>query len=159
MSRKKHTRGFFLIEVIVAATIITVVLIYVLGSIQKSVEVSQRALEKTQASYLLEEGAEAIKGIRDNAWSNVANLTVGATYYLSWNGSAWTTTTTPETINTFTRSFTVSAVSRDATTSDIVSSGGVSDIGTKLVTVKTSWTPPSGTRSETLSFYISNIRS
>jgi Tfp pilus assembly protein PilV len=159
MSRQVHTRGFFLIEVIIAATIITVVLIYVLGSIQRSVEVSQRALEKTQASYLLEEGAEAIKGIRDNAWSNVSNLVDGTTYYLSWSGSAWTTTSTAQTIGTFTRSFTVSAVSRDATTSDIVSTGGVSDIGTKLVTVTTTWFPPSGTRSETLSFYISNIRS
>jgi Tfp pilus assembly protein PilV len=151
-------RGFFLIEVVVAASIISVVLILLIGSIQNSVEVSQRSLERTQASYLLEEGAEAIKAIRDNAWTNISSITPGTTYYLNWNGTTWVTTTTPQTIDIFTRTFTVSDVSRDAN-ADIVTGSGTVDAGTKKITIVVSWVTPSGTKTEDLSFYVSDIRS
>lgn len=158
MRSTKSQKGFFLVEVVVAASVITVVLMLLIGSIQNSVEVSQRSLERTQAGYLLEEGAEAIKALRDSAWTNVADLTAGTQYYLTWSGSAWTTTTTPQMINQFTRSFVVAPVSRDSD-ADIVSSGGTVDTGTRLVTFTVSWTTPTGAKSETLSLYVSDIRS
>ena len=71
----KKQQGFFLIEVIVAASVIAVVLVLLLGAIQNSIEVSERALERTQAAYLLEEGAEVLKAIRDNDWDTIAGLT------------------------------------------------------------------------------------
>lgn len=154
-----HTnqQGFFLIEVVVAASIISVVLILLLGSIQNSVQASKRSLERTQVSYLLEEGAEATKSIRDGSWSTISALTNGTTYYLSWNGSGWSFTTTPQQIDAFTRTVTFDSVSRESS-DDIVTAGGTLDPGTRKITVAVSWSTPSGTQTETLVFYIANIR-
>ena len=96
--------GFFLIEVVVASAVIATVLIYLLGAINDSVEISQRALERTQASYLLEESAEAVKAIRDQDFATINALTLGSTYYMQWNGSTWVLTATPQTVGIFTRS-------------------------------------------------------
>ncbi len=153
----KYNQGFFLIEVIVAASIIAVSLILLLGSIGDSVEASRRSLERTQASYLLEEGVEAVKAIRDGAWSSISTTTNGTTYYLAWGGSAWALTTTPQTIDGFTRSVVFAAVARDVN-DDIVMSGGTVDTGTRKVTVTTSWSAPSGIKTESLQLYIANIR-
>lgn len=155
--QKQKQKGFFLIEVIVASAVITVVLVLLLGSIQNSVEASQRSLERTQASYLLEEGAEAIKSIRDTTWDDIAALTAGTPYYLLWSGTAWTLTTTPVSVGPFTRTLTMSGVSRDAT-DDITLSGGTDDTGTKKFRITLTWAVPAGTQTETLQFYISDIR-
>ncbi len=154
----KYNKGFFLIEVVVAASIISVVLILLLGSIQDSVEVSQRSLERTQSSYILEEGAEAVKAIRDAAWTNISGLTSGTTYYLSFNGTAWSlNTSTPDTLGAFSRRVVFADVYRDSN-DDITTSGGTIDAGTKKVTITTNWTAPSGSKTESLDFYIANIR-
>ena len=149
-------RGFFLIEVIVASSIIAVVLILLVGSIQNTVEVGQRALERTQASFLLEEGAEATKAVRDTSWSSISSLNPGTPYYLSYNGTAWVFTSTPNVIDRFTRTVTISNVSRNG--SDDISASGTVDAGTKLVTVSVSWSASSGTQTRSMAFYISNIR-
>ena len=154
---KHHHNGFFLIEVVVAAAVIAVVLILLLGSIQDSVEVSQRSLERTQVSYLLEEGAEAVKAIRDGGWATLAALSNETIYYLSWSGTTLSLTTTPQTTDIFTRTIVFSAVSRDGN-DDIVASGGTIDTGTRKVTVTTTWTVGGVARSEALQLYVANIR-
>lgn len=155
--RQSHNKGFFLIEVIVAASIISVVLILLLGSIQDSVEVSQRSLERTQASYLLEEGAETVKAIRDNGWqTSILPIVTGTTYYLSWGGSSWSLTQTPINIDNFTRTVLFSDVYRDS--NEDISSAGTLDPNTKQVTITVTWVVPTGPKSETLIFYMSNIR-
>ena len=148
--------GFFLIEVIVASSIMAVVLILLIGSIQDTVEVSRRALERTQASYLLEEGAEATKTIRDASWSGIASLTPGIPYYLSFNGTVWSFTATPNTIGQFTRTVGISPVYRDA--NDDIAASGTLDSGTILVNTTVSWEASSGTQTKSLDFYIANIR-
>lgn len=145
-----------MIEVVVASSVIAVVLVLLLGAIQNTVEVSQRSLERTQVAYLLEEGAEAVKLIRSQSWSSISSLANNTTYYLAWNGSTWVLTTTPQVIDTFTRTVVFSAVNRDGS-SDIATSGGTLDVGTKKVIVTTTWVTPGGTKSEQLSFYITNI--
>lgn len=155
-----YNKGFFLVEVVVATGVIAVTLILLLSTIQNSVEISQRSMERSMASYALEEGAEAIKAIRNNSFATyIATLTAGTTYYLSWSSNAWTTTTSPQTVGIFTRTIVMSDVSRDSTTKDIVTSGGTNDVNTKKFTVTVTWTPQGTTtsKSEELSFYISNI--
>lgn len=148
--------GFFLIEVIVASSIIAVVLILLIGSIQNTVEVSKRALERTQVSYLLEEGAEATKAIRNTAWTNITALSPDTTYYVAFSGTMWAFTTTPSTVDRFTRTITISPVYRD--TNDDIAPSGTLDSGTSLVTVTVAWSIPSGTQTKSLAFYIANIR-
>lgn len=158
---KNFKEGFFLIEVVVVASVITVVLIFLLGSIQGSVDASKRSLERTQASYLLEEGAEAIKGIRDAGWTaNIVPLENNSEYYLVWNGSAWSLSTTQDsniTQNPFSRSVVFEPVYRDSD-DDIVASNGTLDLKTKKVTVNVSWITPKETKNEKIEFIIADIR-
>jgi Tfp pilus assembly protein PilV len=149
-------KGFFLIEVVVATAVIATVLVALLGAITKSVQVSALALQKTQAAYLLDEGAEAVKFLRNGSWDSIANLEDGAQYYLLWNGNAWTLTQTPQSVDSFARSITVASVYRDVT-GDIVETGGTLDAGTRKVLISVSWQSAAGAVTETLPLYIADI--
>lgn len=151
-----------IVEVIIAASIITVSVLVAMAVTQKSVYVSRQAFHSTQAAFLLEEGAEAVRISRDNAWSNISSLTVGANYYPTFSGETWTLSATPNTVGIFTRRVVISNVNRDtsidtSTNKDIVSSGGALDTGTKLVAVTVSWTEGATTITKTLKFYIMDI--
>lgn len=153
----KTQKGFFLIEVVVATALTATIIIFLLGLVQDTVKISQASLERTQASYLLEEGEEAVKTIRDDAWTNISSIGNGVTQYLSWNGSKWAFSSTDSPIDNFSRSIVLEAVSRDAN-DDIVTSGGTVDTRTRKVTVTVSWSTSSGTKTESLVFYIADIR-
>ncbi|MEI6022237.1 MAG: type II secretion system protein [bacterium] len=155
---KKTQKGFFLIEAIVASAIIGTSLVLMLAVISNVVDISHRALEKTQASYLLEEGGEVAKVLRNQAWSNISNLTPGTTYYMHWDntGKTWSYTTTAEKVGVFTRTIVISSVQRNAN-ADIVSSGGSVDSGTLQMTISVSWQSANGTSAtETMPFYITS---
>ena len=143
------------VEVIVAIAIIVLSVLAAMTVTQKSIYVSRQALHVSQASFLLEEGAEVTRILRDNAWSNISSLSTGTNYYPTFSGT-WTLSTTPSTVGIFTRTVTIANVNRDATTGDIAVSG-VNDPGTKLITVIVSWTESGQTINKTLSFYIMNI--
>lgn len=157
-NKQNKQSGFFLIEVVIATALAGGILITLLGLVQKTVDISKRSVERTQVGYLLEEGVEVVKIIRDTGWANISALTNGTTYYLSWNGTSWQTSTTPNTIGSFTRTVVLGAVSRDGS-DDIVPSGGTyDDPRTRKVTVSVSWNLPSGLQTETMVFYIADIR-
>ena len=160
---KKTSQGFALVEAMVACAIIVISTFALVSAAQKGITLSNLTLHQTQASYLLEEGAEATKTIRDAGWSNVSGLS--GTYYLSYSNTTntWSLSTTAPANPTnpidglFTRSVVFSAVNRDNTTKDIVTSGGTLDANTKKVTITVSWPSSSGTQSKSLSLYIANI--
>lgn len=143
-----------IVEVLVAASIITVSILATMAVAQKSVYLSRQAFHTTQASFLLEEGAEAVRIIRDSGWSNISSLIVGTNYYLTFLAG---NSTTPSTVGIFTRTIVFANVNRDNNTKDIVSSGGTLDDQTKLVTVTVSWPEGGVTITKTLQFYIMNI--
>ena len=161
IDKKSKSRGFSLIEVLIACAIISTSTFALMSAAAKGNQLSVKAVRQTQASFLLEEGAEAVKSIRDADWNTISGLTVGATYYLTFNTGTnlWSLGTTPvSTIDsTFTRTVVLSAVNRDAS-DDIVTSGGTLDTRTKKVTVNVSWTTSGGeTSSKDLIFYLSDI--
>lgn len=145
------------IEILVAVTIITVSILATMTVAQKSVQVSRQSLHSSQAGFLLEEGAEALRTMRDSAWSNISSLVPGTEYYFLWNGSAWTLSETPSTIGEFTRIATVSSVNRDSSTRDIVASGGTDDPDTKLVEIEVSWREGGTLVTKNIQFYLMNI--
>lgn len=149
-------RGFMMIEVIVAASIITISVLSAMSVAQMSIRTSRQAFHTTQAAFLLEEGAEAVRILRDNAWTNISSLTPATDYYPTFSGGTWTLSSTPNTVGIFTRTVRITAVNRDNTTKDI-SAVGTDDPGTKLVTVTVSWTEGGVTVTKTLPFYITNI--
>lgn len=162
MTKKSHTihiQGFSLVEIIVACAIIAVTAVSLLNVSEKGLELSNRALRQSESTMLLEEGAEAVRSIRDASWSNISSLTVGTTYYLAYstNTNTWSLITTPNTTDIFTRTVVVSSVNRD-TNDDIASSGGTLDSRTKKVTITVTFPDsPIDTVSKSLSLYIADI--
>ena len=157
MKKISKNYGYMMVEIMVAAAIITGSVLATMAVAQKSVYVSFQALHLSQAGFLLEEGAEAVRIVRDNAWSNISGLTIGTNYYPTFSGGTWTLSTTSNTVGIFTRIVTFTNVNRDNTTKDIVSSGGTVDNRTKLVAVTVSWMEGGATVTKTLQFYIIDV--
>jgi len=153
---KKISGGFMMIEVLVSASIIAVSILAVMSVAQKSILVSSQALHTSQAASLLEEGAEAVRILRDNEWSNISSLSVATDYYPVFSAGTWSLSPTSSTVGIFTRTVTIANVNRDAGTSDIAPAG-IDDPGTKLVTVTVSWVEREKIISKSLSFYILDI--
>lgn len=138
-TRPSYTTGFYLVEIIVAASIIIVVVVAIFVTFTLYLNVALTNTEKVQASYLAEEGVEALKTIRDRDWNLIANLTAGTTYNIAFGSGIWQSTTTPVYIdNVFERQFVVERVLRDSTTKDIGASGG-DDADARKVTVTVNW--------------------
>lgn len=145
-----------MVEVIVATSIIIIFVLVSMSVATKSIVFSRQSFHNTQAAFLLEEGAEAVKINRDNAWTNISNLTAGTVYYPVFSGGTWIFSTTLSKIDNFTRTVVMTNVNRDNTTKDIAVSGN-NDVGTKLFTVTVSWQEGGQGMSKTLKFYISDI--
>ncbi|HAS81079.1 MAG: hypothetical protein UR25_C0005G0006 [Candidatus Nomurabacteria bacterium GW2011_GWE1_32_28] len=153
---KKISGGFMMVEVIVAISIIVVSVLAAMSVTQKSIFVSRQALHVKEASFLLEEGAESMRIIRDNSWNNISTLNIGTDYYFTFSGGTWTLSNIPSTTGIFVRKVNISNVNRNVSTDDIESLG-IDDPGTKLITITVSWIDGGETLSKTLSFYIMDI--
>lgn len=151
-------KGFSIIEVVVASAIVLLIGTGFTGALSQTIALSENALHIGQATSLLEEGAEAVKSIRDDSWTTISGLTVGTTYYLSFNDTTkkWALSTTANTIDSmYTRTVVVSAVNRDS--NDDIASTGTLDASTKKVTINVIFNGRTGQVTKTLSLYISDI--
>ncbi len=158
LKNNNYKKGITLVEVLIASSIIALSMIYITSVYGNLLKLSLENTDKVQAVFILDEGVEAVKTMRNFAWSTVASSTVGTTYYLTWQNSRWQSTTTPNTIDSkFTRKFTVQNVYRDATTLNIVTSGGVLNHDTKLINMDVSWRYKGATPTKQTSFYIFNL--
>lgn len=149
--------GVSLVEVVVGAAILLLALSGLVTAYGVYLKAGLQGTEELQAAYLLEEGLEALRALRDAGFtSNVAALAAGTTYYLSWNGSRFVSTTTKEVIGgTFTRSFLPSPVYR-AADQNIAESGAL-DPAIRKITVSVSWQGKNGTTTKFLSTYLTDL--
>jgi len=138
---KNKNKGVFLIEVLVGASIMVAAMAAILGLYGSLSSLSLNNTSRIQAGMLLDEGAEALRLMRDSGWSkNIASLSNGTTYRLVWSGGTWTSTTSAYMIDgQFDRTFMLGPVYRDSTTYNIISSGGTLDTGTRAATVTVAW--------------------
>lgn len=150
------SKGFSLIEVVIGSAIISVSLVAIIGVFSSLVSLSSKNTSRVQSSMLLEEGVEAVRTMRDFGWtSNIGSLTQNTPYYLYWNGSRWTATTTASTIdNYFSRTITLSPAYRDGNY-DLTQSGTV-DSSARLIRVDVTWNEKGATSTKTLSSYVFN---
>lgn len=148
--------GVTLIEVIVGIGIVAVTLVAIGFGVNAYVDARRELITETKSTYLIEEGYEIIRAIRDNDWNTIEALTTGSTYYLAVSTTTLAVSTTPEIIDsTYRRSFIVRAVYRNAS-SDIVpssTSGATVDAGSRQIDVSVAG--PTGTT--TLSAILSNL--
>ena len=130
------SRGITLIEVLIAVGILSLFSIVISTTIFQFAESRKELLHDTDKMYLAEEGYEIIRLLRDENWANLSGLTLNTDYYLVLSSSTLATSTVPEIINgRYTRLFRLLSVSRDATTHEIVSSGGVVDNNARKVQI------------------------
>jgi Tfp pilus assembly protein PilV len=159
LKREGRREGFSLVEVIIAASIITASILAIVGVYSTFVQKTFTNTPAIQAAYLADEGVEALKTMRDFGWTNnISNLTVGNIYrlYFSTSTSAWRATTSPALIdNQFDRTFVLGNAYRDG--SDNLASAGTLDSNTRLVTVNVSWRDKNGTSTKTVMAYINNL--
>jgi hypothetical protein len=135
----------------------------------KGLYLSEQALKKSQASFLIEEGVEAVKSIRDNNWTTIDEIIINTPYYLFFNTTtnSWQLNNTSTTSlaghipvypldGVFNRTVTFYDVERDSY-DDIVETGGSVDSHTKKVKITVTWPTSNGEISKDLFFYITDI--
>lgn len=151
-------KGISLIEVIIASSIICLSMVYISNVYGNFLTLSLENTDKVQAVFLLDEGVEAVKTMRNYAWTSIASSTPGTVYYLTWQGSRWQSTTTPVLVDSkFLRKYTVSNVYRDPSTLNIVDTGGVLNSDSKVINMDVSWNYKGSTSTKSTSFYMFNL--
>jgi len=153
------SRGFTLVEAVISSAIALVVILGVTSAFTEALRASSNNAAYVQASFLQEEGVEAVRFLRDDSWSvNIATEQVGTPFYLTYNGTTWKATSTAAYIDgKFLRTVTLDSVNRDNTSQDIVTSGGTLDANTKKVTVTVAWYDRGATTTRNLQTYLTNI--
>jgi len=166
----RYMRGSMLVEMMVALAIVVIVFTSAYGALVVSGRAIAMARQKGQATFLLEEGAEAIRFARDADWNTISILTPDTTYCLDFATPQFVFADVPPACDTYSGGFTRTVVYKNVCRQDPVvsstddhvvgtASGGACPAGsymdeeTKLATVSVSW----GTRQESLEFYIANI--
>lgn len=149
-------KGVSLVEVIVASAIIATATVALFASFALVLSSSLRNSSMLKAVFLLEEGSEAVRFMRDYSWNtNISSLSNGINYYFYWDTSlGWRATTTSSLIDSkFDRSVVFSAVNRDAS-GNVVSSGGSLDSDTKKATISVAWREGTATTTKNLETYV-----
>lgn len=154
--RHSPHRGFGMIEMIVGSAILSVSLLGISTFFQTALKTSGATELSIKGDYLLEEGVEAVKLLRDAGYANnISSLSTSIPHHLVWNGTSWATTTANVFIDElFDRSFTVTNVTRDVN-DDITA--GTNDPDTKLITVSVAWNTRGATTTRTIATYITDL--
>ncbi len=157
-----YKKGVSVIEVLLGAAIITGAMITLIAMYNAYLRAAFQNTKTIQASFLIQEGIEAVRLLRDQAWTwNVATLSNGTNYYLSWNASTsmWETTATNTFIDSiFERKLVFSQVCRSS--SDLIATcpASYSDSDIRKATVTVSWLSASGaTTSLAVATYLTNL--
>lgn len=151
-------KGFTLVEVVVATSIILVFLLALFGVNNLYLKSAFLNTDSIKATFLAEEGLEAMRFLRNSSWEdNILPLSAGTNYNLIFLSNAWIVNSSSDYVdNLFERRAVLSDVYRDVL-DDIVTSGGTLDPYTKMVTINVSWSTRGATTTKSISTYLSNI--
>lgn len=138
-------RGVGLVEAIVVISIASVAFAALLSSAVFFLRGGLSSADRAQALYLLEEGVEAVRFLRDQGYSiHITPLIGSGTLYLTpTTGGFEATSTSALELGQYTRSFTLTRVYRRVSDNDIVPSTSSDpkaiDPDTALLSVTVSW--------------------
>jgi prepilin-type N-terminal cleavage/methylation domain-containing protein len=116
---KKPRKGFSLVEVLLAITVFSLIVSSLAGALLYGQDSAVKSHNKARAVFLVEEGLEAVRNIRDGSFATLTNGTFG----LGIASNKWTLTGSSDTVDIYTRTINVATV----------------DANTKRVTVTVSW--------------------
>ena len=135
-----RTKGIGLIEVVVSIAIIATILVGLLSAFNVYIKAALSNTEKIQSAFLLEEGLEVVRFIRNEDWNNISALATSTDYYIVFNVDTWEIVTTASSTSSFTRIMNVADVFRRDIDDDIIASTSVDaktfDVKTKFITIK-----------------------
>lgn len=161
MNFYKRNKGSLLIEVLIATAIIATSILASLGVLGTMARLQYRNTARIQASFLADEGIEAVKTLRNASWNtNIKNLTLSSKYYLYWNNHAWNINASTTLIDgQFLRYFQLYNVYRDASFNIVASTTGGATIDTdmRLMSMNIEWIDEAGTSSKSIDTYLYNI--
>jgi len=154
---KRYHQGLGAIEVVIGAAIILAGLLALIGAYTTYVQYAFANQKNVQASYLMEEGLEAMTFLRDKGWTTyIAPLASSTDYYMVFTGGFWQTTTTPQYVDgEFLRKIIIGEVKRDG--SDKISDSGTVDTNIKKITVIIDYFQGKATTTKSVSTYITNL--
>ena len=158
LTSKTRKKGFGLLEIVIGVAIISVSLFSLSAVAHIALKVARESVRGAQAAFLLEEGVEVMKLMRDSGWStNISPLVADSDYYLYLDANnVWQSTTTPVVINgVFTRAVRISNVYRDAD-NDIAASGTL-DNNIKKISIAVSWVDRNATSTKNMIGFITNL--
>jgi Tfp pilus assembly protein PilV len=140
MKKNSFSKGITIVEIVVAAGIIAVSVIGIIGAIQVYLKIVFQNTREAQAVLLLDETAEAIQYLRDEGFDeHIANKDLNTEYSIYWNGSGYEFGTgTIALPYEMTRTVSFDEVRRDSS-DQIVTSGGTVDDDTRKAIITITW--------------------
>ncbi|HEY4510493.1 MAG TPA: hypothetical protein VJJ73_01515, partial [Candidatus Paceibacterota bacterium] len=152
--------GFGILEIVIVVAIIGIV-VFGFGQVgQLAFRLSSVSSAKIESAFIIQEGMEGVRFLRDRGWDQNINLISPDTdYYLTFSGTDYLlqTTTAPLIQGIFTRTIQFSDVYRDAQDTIIGGTSGTLDPSTKKVKVTVSWLDRAAPYSQSAEFYITNL--
>src|SRR5581483_2874395 len=112
-------KGTLLVEILVAAMVLSTILLTSASALGVAFDAIQSAKMQSSASFLLQEELEPLLTIRDKGWVDDGSwnsISKNGTYYLAPSGSSWAliATTSGVTVGQFTRKVVIADVYRDS---------------------------------------------
>ena len=150
-------RGFGLLEIVIGLAVITLFLFGVLAVARLSARLSEENANNIKAAFLLEEGTEALKILRDAGWQqNIAALAISGDYYFSFDNGQWQATSSNVFIDgLFERKLRLENVYRDSQAR--IADSGELDSNTKKAALSVGWRSRGATTTKTISTYLTNL--
>jgi type II secretory pathway pseudopilin PulG len=138
------TRGALLLELLIVISLLAIILSVGTQAVYVSLQSGKISGERDVAVGLASEALEAVRGVSEEKWQNIYDLTKTPQHYKTVSsGNKWTLVSGDETIAinnaSYTRYVVIENVSRDAGTR-MIDTGTNYDTSTQKVTVTVSWT-------------------
>lgn len=162
MKKNNYKKGMMLVEMLVAVFIFSIILGILVTVNNLYLRGASSNLKSVKATYLAEEGMEALKIIRDTDWNNFQSLDEQSEYYFYFSpgaSSTWQATTSVfyKNIDSINRWFILEQVCRDIGDQIVDCEIGSPDLDIKKATVFVSWEDRGEIITKSMSSYLSNI--
>jgi type II secretory pathway pseudopilin PulG len=157
-AKKCKTQGFGMIEIIIAATIISLALASLAFLGNFAIRIQTHLKQNLIATNLAVEAMEAARAVKEENWTNFSALELDTPYHPQKGGAPlkWFLVSGAEIINGLSRQVVFSQVFRDD--NDDIADIGMSDSGTRKITATVSWNERGNNYEVKLESYLTNLK-
>jgi len=149
-------KGFGLIEAVIGVSIVLVSLLSTISAYNFFLKIAQKNTKIIKAEFLLNEGVEAVRSIRDLSWIDFVNMNNDTDCYLSFVDGFWQSSSNNIFIDdVFERKFIITDIYRDE--NDNIASSGTLYPNTKGVKVLVSWNNSEATTTKSMDIILTNL--